>query len=440
MEGELNLDNLGISVESKESILQLFEEERISRQKNSVETSLVIAKKLMQIALLYNNPEITLYISKAIVTKRGQLNKVTSYVINECMSQFPKITQVPLLIKFIEGVKNLCEKKIFLEVEHARCTLQLVKLTENSDNDLNAAIKIIENVQVETYGSMTKKEKIEFILHQMRLLYLLRDRTKLYIVAKKINPKFLEEEGLHMQKVSYFLYLFHYHLKEQQFALAGECLERVFEALGKVQNPNEFEEVDPVLRKAFTARLERNNDVETFMILHCLQEITENKRESLIKLKDKYEAYFVQNKPVVDLTEAFISPEISSCNPSVYGLEKLSMFSTHFSNHAELMQAFYKQMIKKNLLIFAKYYKNAKMNRIARLIDAKVELVEECLCELIVGNLVQAKIDRPNKAIKFLSAVSSTSLIDQWVLNINEIVEIVDYACDRIDREEIKLK
>lgn len=42
--------------------------------------------------------------------------------------------------------------------------------------------------------------------------------------------------------------------------------------------------------------------------------------------------------------------------------------------------------------------------------------------------------------IKFLSAISEEGLIDSWVTNINEIVDIVDFACERIEREEIKAR
>lgn len=48
---------------------------------------------------------------------------------------------------------------------------------------------------------MTKTEKIEFIVYQMRIQYLLKDITKLFIVAKKVSLKMLEEDGLHLLKV-----------------------------------------------------------------------------------------------------------------------------------------------------------------------------------------------------------------------------------------------
>ena len=78
----------------------------------------------------------------------------------------------------------------------------LVKFNEDKTNNLEEAVKIMENVQVETYGSMSKEEKFEFILYQMKLNILLDDFTRLIIVARKINPTHLEEKGFEYLKLT----------------------------------------------------------------------------------------------------------------------------------------------------------------------------------------------------------------------------------------------
>ena len=47
-------------------------------------------------------------------------------------------------------------------------------------------------VQVETYGSMEKREKVEFILEQMRLCLAKKDYIRTQIISKKISPKYFE--------------------------------------------------------------------------------------------------------------------------------------------------------------------------------------------------------------------------------------------------------
>jgi len=49
--------------------------------------------------------------------------------------------------------------------------------------------------QVETFGSMEKKEKVEFILEQMRLCLAKKDYIRTQIISKKINTKYFEDKA-----------------------------------------------------------------------------------------------------------------------------------------------------------------------------------------------------------------------------------------------------
>jgi len=48
-------------------------------------------------------------------------------------------------------------------------------------------------LQVETFGSMEKKEKVEFILEQMRLCLAKKDFIRTSIISKKINTRFFDD-------------------------------------------------------------------------------------------------------------------------------------------------------------------------------------------------------------------------------------------------------
>lgn len=60
--------------------------------------------------------------------------------------------------------------------------------------------------QVETYGSMEKKEKVEFILEQMRLCIAVKDYIRTQIISKKINTKFFQEEGTEVGLIFWLSY------------------------------------------------------------------------------------------------------------------------------------------------------------------------------------------------------------------------------------------
>lgn len=62
------------------------------------------------------------------------------------MSFMTKLTDENEKMKFIQTLKDITEKKIFLEVEYARCCMLLVKYNESKTNDLQQAVKIMEKV------------------------------------------------------------------------------------------------------------------------------------------------------------------------------------------------------------------------------------------------------------------------------------------------------
>ena len=80
------------------------------------------------------------------------------------MTYIDHLSNLNFKLELIETLKEVTDKKIYLEVEYARCCLMMVKFNENQQN-IEQAAKIMQEVQVETYGSMDKREKLEFILY-----------------------------------------------------------------------------------------------------------------------------------------------------------------------------------------------------------------------------------------------------------------------------------
>lgn len=67
----------------------------------------------------------------------------------------------------------------------------LADIREKQDHDIADASKLVNELQIETFGSMDLLEKTDFILEQMRLLRAVENWDQLLIASKKINLKFL---------------------------------------------------------------------------------------------------------------------------------------------------------------------------------------------------------------------------------------------------------
>jgi 26S proteasome regulatory subunit N5 len=117
--------------------------------------------------------------------------------------------------QLVEALRELTDGKIFLERERAQLTRVAATLREEA-GDIHGASQLLQQVHVETYGSLSKREKVEFILEQMRITLAAHDYVRAAIVAGKVSRKFLAEESMHDYKVRFFslLTISHRHEKD----------------------------------------------------------------------------------------------------------------------------------------------------------------------------------------------------------------------------------
>lgn len=93
----------------------------------------------------------------------------------------------------IETLRTVTEGKIFVEVERARVT-KILSDIKKQQGDLKSATDILCELQVETFGSMERREKTEFILAQVALCIESNDWTQAGILSRKISTKYLSRK------------------------------------------------------------------------------------------------------------------------------------------------------------------------------------------------------------------------------------------------------
>jgi len=92
-------------------------------------------------------------------------------------------------LSVIETLRTVTEGKIFVEVERARVT-RILSNIKKEQGDINAATDILCELQVETFGSMSRREKTEFILEQVALCIQKGDWTQASILSRKISTRY----------------------------------------------------------------------------------------------------------------------------------------------------------------------------------------------------------------------------------------------------------
>jgi 26S proteasome regulatory subunit N5 len=125
--------------------------------------------------------------------KHGQLKQATTKMVQVVMGFLDDTPDMETKLSVIETLRTVTEGKIFVEVERARVT-RILSDIKKQQGDLKAAADILCELQVETFGSMERREKTEFILAQVALCIENDDWTQAGILSRKISTKYLSRK------------------------------------------------------------------------------------------------------------------------------------------------------------------------------------------------------------------------------------------------------
>ena len=121
--------------------------------------------------------------------KHGQLRQAITKMVQVVMSFLDETPNLDKKLSVIETLRTVTEGKIFVEVERARVT-RILSNIKKEQGDITAATDILCELQVETFGSMSRREKTEFILEQVALCIEKGDWTQAQILSRKISTRF----------------------------------------------------------------------------------------------------------------------------------------------------------------------------------------------------------------------------------------------------------
>ena len=114
----------------------------------------------------------------------------------------------------LKALRDASEGKMFLEREYADATTKLCEYLEK-DGKADEATNIIQEIQIETYGSLEVKEKLTFILYQMKLVLMRTDFVRCQILSRKLSRRHMNEAGLEALKIQFFHYMIRYYVHEK---------------------------------------------------------------------------------------------------------------------------------------------------------------------------------------------------------------------------------
>lgn len=354
--------------------------------------------------------------------------------------------------------------QIFVEVERARVTRMLSDIKKTQGN-LNEAADILCELQVETFGSMARREKTEFILRQVELCIERRDYTQAGILSRKIGTKFFarkpkktpeqleadrkardeaekkrspddppieKEDDVTDLKLKYYGQQITLAKQDDKYLEVCKHYRQVLDTESVEENP---EQLRAALQRVVYFILLAPYDNEQNDLLHRIQRdsrVSQVPEEAaLLKLFTVHE---LMRWPMVD--EQFgphlCSTDIFSQTKPVTGLPD-SEEAKAFSNYTALRN----RVIEHNVRVIAKYYTRITFPRLTALLDLSEEETEKYISDLVCKKTVYARIDRPARVVNFEMKRGPDEVLDEWSGSMKSLLGLLERVGHLMQKEEM---
>eukprot|EP00600_Ochromonadales_sp_CCMP1393_P009937 CAMPEP_0174974060 /NCGR_PEP_ID=MMETSP0004_2-20121128/11613_1 /TAXON_ID=420556 /ORGANISM="Ochromonas sp., Strain CCMP1393" /LENGTH=485 /DNA_ID=CAMNT_0016224629 /DNA_START=60 /DNA_END=1517 /DNA_ORIENTATION=+ len=403
-----------------------------------------------------------------VINKRdSQIKVVISAVVGEAISYIEGTPTLEVKIELIKALKDICDGKIYVEGESARLHFMLSKIYEDK-GDIDAACEVIQDVHVETYGSLTKQEKANYILEQMRLNLIKKDYIRMLIHSRKMNRNTLEENGFSEIKIRFFKMMVEYYIVDKNAWEVCQSLYKIAATspLSEASNSTsagdggsgatamETAEEDPstaptVAAEATTdpaALQQQKSALESCIVFLLMSKFDNHQSDMMHRVKQQ-------------LTETLFK---TVSLDAVY-LGALTLFTTHeiiptpfpgqelFMKHeifvpgdhmsVDIGSHFQKQLadrvIEHNLRVIARYYKRIRSDRLSALLGLDYLVLETHLSEIASAGDLYVKIDRPAGIINFNERQAPDDILTEWSSDVGKMLQLIEATSHLINRENM---
>lgn len=382
--------------------------------------------------------------------KRGQSKQAATVMVKKACEYVEKLKgDLERELKLIEILRQVTDGKIYVEVERARLTRRLVEIREIEESNIKGAMDVILELQVETYGSMQKYEKTDFLLEQMRLCLSNNDYTRTQIISKKISTRFFKEDGTEDLKLKYYRLMIELHLHDEDYLnIARHYMEVYNTALNKsktlskavedkAKSTEDGEKADEAKMEGMSEEEIERNKLETLRkaVTYLILASYDNEKSDLmhryLAIRD------LEKLPLcTSLLEAFISMELIMWHE----------FSSTYQEHLIIditedlwQRVLHRRAQEHNVRVIASYYTRISMPRLSQLLELDNDQCESMLSDLVIKGTVHARVDRLDNIVHFTRTKSPEDVLNDWSNNLDQLMAFVNHTDHLINKERMMI-
>uniref|UniRef100_A0A6G1SQC5 26S proteasome non-ATPase regulatory subunit 12 n=1 Tax=Aceria tosichella TaxID=561515 RepID=A0A6G1SQC5_9ACAR len=368
-----------------------------------------------------------------LTKRRGQFKQAVTAMVQKCCEfvEFLSTKCPEEEINLLTTLRTVTAGKIYVEVERARLTYRLARIKE-SEGNVEEACKVMQDTQVETLGSMDRKEKTRLILEQIRYCLATKDFIRAQIISKKISTKFFDSaDDPELQQSKLKFYQLMIEIDQHNSKYLDIC--RHYQAVFQTQSIKE----DPA----------RRQEALKNVVLYVILAPYDNEQSDLIH-RISQERGLDEIPEYKKLLKAFTTPELISWNFVASQYEVLlkqgtatclatGVFQPNTEEGEKRWKDFKSRIVEHNIRMMAKYYKRIRLERMSQLLDLSTNEAEDVLSYMVVNKTIWAKVDRLEGIVNFSAQKHPNETLNDWSRNLDTLMNLVGKTNHLINKEEM---
>lgn len=392
-----------------------------------------------------------------LTKKRSQIKMAVTKMVQRCCEYVDQTPDKETKLKLMDTLRTVTAGKIYVEVERARLTHQLAILKE-AEGDLDAAASAMQEMPVETFGSMEKKEKVEMILEQMRLCLAKKDYVRTQIISKKVTIRFFESGKVNDLKLKFYRLMIELDSHENSFLSICRHYLAIYNTNNTVtpeedktkdkkedkNKENKKEEKASEVPKPELSPEETQEKLTVLkhVVLYLILASYDNEQNDLLH-RVKQDPMLQQITLYKNLVQLFATQELIKWSGlcSVFEEELRSSATTVFPRNNTDGDSRWTQLrnrvVQHNIRMMAKYYTRIKLERMAELLDLPTKECEEFLCGLVVSGTIIARIDRLAGIVSFGTPPEHSNRLNEWADSLHTLMALVNRTTHLINKEQM---
>ena len=422
---------------------KLIDDEKVTRLENEYEKNRNICKQILSIISKRNDFPNYLRLFEYLTQRRNQSREsIISMVKNTLNDVLPHLKDNKDSSDLLKTIIKVTEGKIFVEYEYSQAIRRMTEI-HLMNNQIDEAAKLIQDVQIEAFGSLENKYKVDYILFQMQVLLEKGDYIRSLMISNKIKRNHLDDEGFELLKIRFFQLMIQYFFHEKKYIEVSKCYKTLYDFVKSIDEKlNDVEkkskEIKPEILDNYI-KVKKENDLqklfESWVLFLSLCPPELETKNMLNELLLKYKKQLDYDKNILYIVEERLSDDIILIDNTLF--DKYKDFEI-FKQHQDLIKLFRKYWIQHDLSLFEKFFGKIHIERICEMTLVPMEEIEDELADMVVNNYIFAKINRIEKMVNFRKRKDYHDELDNFNYDMDSMLKKIEDTCHLINKEYLK--